>query len=138
KTAAAIRTANACTNPDLYWALKGGGGGSWGVVTKLTLRTHDLPQFMGWAWGKFKAQSDDAYRKLIAKFVEFYTANLFNPHWGEQVHFAPDNTFEISMSSHGLDTPTAQAVWKPFFAWLTASPTDYAVIDAFGASGYEA
>ena len=30
----AIRIANACTNPDLFWALKGGGGGSWGVVTK--------------------------------------------------------------------------------------------------------
>ena len=32
-----IRTANACTNPDLFWALKGGGGGSFGVVSKLTL-----------------------------------------------------------------------------------------------------
>ena len=28
-----IRVANACTNPDLYWGLKGGGGGSLGVVT---------------------------------------------------------------------------------------------------------
>ena len=30
-----IRIANACTNPDLFWALKGGGGGAWGVVTGL-------------------------------------------------------------------------------------------------------
>ena len=28
-------------------ALKGGGGGSLGVVTRLTLRTHDLPEFFG-------------------------------------------------------------------------------------------
>ena len=98
---AQIRIANACTNPDLYWALKGGGGGSWGVVTKLTLRTHELPQFMGWAWGTVKAQSDAAFRKLIARFVSFYTDNLLIRRWGEQVHFAPDNTFEISMSSHG-------------------------------------
>jgi FAD/FMN-containing dehydrogenase len=33
----AVRIANACTNPDLFWAIKGGGGGSLGVVTKLTL-----------------------------------------------------------------------------------------------------
>ena len=33
-----IRIANACTNPDLFWALKGGGGGSFGVVSKMTLR----------------------------------------------------------------------------------------------------
>jgi FAD/FMN-containing dehydrogenase len=39
-----IRIANACTNPDLFWALKGGGGGSFGVVTKLTLRLHELPE----------------------------------------------------------------------------------------------
>src|SRR5262252_3093275 len=63
----AIRLANACTNPDLFWAIKGGGGGSWGVVTKVTLRTHDLPQFFGGAGGKIKANSDDAFRKLIAR-----------------------------------------------------------------------
>jgi FAD/FMN-containing dehydrogenase len=34
-----VRVANACTNPDLFWALKGGGGGSFGVITRLTLRT---------------------------------------------------------------------------------------------------
>src|SRR5690606_24023690 len=28
----AVRTANACTHPDLFWALKGGGGGTFGVV----------------------------------------------------------------------------------------------------------
>jgi FAD/FMN-containing dehydrogenase len=38
-----VRIANACTNPDLYWGLKGGGGGSLGVVTRLTLKTHELP-----------------------------------------------------------------------------------------------
>jgi hypothetical protein len=53
-------------------------------------------------------------------------------------HFAPDNTFEISMSSHGLDGKSAQAVWKPFFEWITASPNDYAITDEFGASGHEA
>ena len=38
-----VRIANASTNPDLFWALKGGGGGTFGVVTRLTLRTHELP-----------------------------------------------------------------------------------------------
>jgi FAD/FMN-containing dehydrogenase len=39
-----IRIANACSNPDLFWALKGGGGG-FGVVTRVTVRTHPLPEF---------------------------------------------------------------------------------------------
>src|SRR5207237_1525902 len=33
-----VRTVNACTDPDLFWALTGGGCGSCGVVTKVTLR----------------------------------------------------------------------------------------------------
>src|SRR5262249_56926527 len=43
----AVRTANAASNPDLSWALKGGGGGTFGAVTRLTLRTHPLPAYVG-------------------------------------------------------------------------------------------
>src|SRR6516225_6238708 len=42
-----IRVANACSNPDLFWALKGGGGGSFGVVSKVTLRVRELPEWAG-------------------------------------------------------------------------------------------
>ena len=42
-----VRIANQCTNPELFWGIKGGGGGSFGVVTRLTLRTHELPAFFG-------------------------------------------------------------------------------------------
>ncbi|KAK7024262.1 hypothetical protein VNI00_016479 [Paramarasmius palmivorus] len=34
-------TANAYTNSDLFWALRGGGGGTFGVVTSVTYQTHD-------------------------------------------------------------------------------------------------
>ena len=83
-----VKIANACTNPDLFWALKGGGGG-FGVVTRVTLRTHALPEFMGGVFATIKASSDEAYRRLIAKVMEFYAQALFNPHWGEQLGFAP-------------------------------------------------
>ncbi|KAI0045240.1 FAD-binding domain-containing protein [Auriscalpium vulgare] len=36
----AIVTANAHSHPDLFWALRGGGAGSWGVIISVTLRTH--------------------------------------------------------------------------------------------------
>ena len=75
-----------------FWALKGGGGGSWGVVTKLTLRTHELPEFFGYAEGTIKAKSDAAFQQLIARFIGFYHDSLFNPHWGESVKIKPDNT----------------------------------------------
>jgi hypothetical protein len=120
-----IRIANACTNPDLFWALKGGGGGSFGVVSKLTLRVRELPEFAGGADFKVKAASDDAFRRLIRQFVSFYREALFNEHWGEQAHIAPDNSLQISMVFIGLDTEESRKIWKPFMDWLTKSPGDY-------------
>jgi FAD/FMN-containing dehydrogenase len=110
-----IRIANACTNPDLFWAIKGGGGGSFGVVTKVTLRTHELPEFFGYVGGRIKAQSDDAFRHLIELFINFYRENLFNSHWGEQASFGPDNTLRLSLGCQGLDNQQVVNLWKPFF-----------------------
>ncbi len=122
-----IRVANACTNPDLFWALKGGGGGSFGVVSKMTLRLHDLPEFFGTANFTVKAASDDAYRQLIREFVSFYREHLFNDHWGEQVHVNPDNSLDIRMVSYGLDTGQAKKVWQPFLDWVARSPHAYSI-----------
>src|SRR6202158_6166767 len=122
-----IRVANACTNPDLFWALKGGGGGSYGVVSTVTLRVHDLPEFFGAANFTVKAASDDAYRRLIGEFVSFYHEHLFNDHWGEQAHVNPDNTLVIAMSSYGMDAEQAKKVWQPFLDWIARSPHDYSL-----------
>jgi FAD/FMN-containing dehydrogenase len=116
-----VRTVNACSNPDLFWALKGGGGGSWGVLTKLTLRTHPLPEYFGFAAGTIKANSDAAFEQLIARFIGFYRDHLFNPHWGESVKIKPDNTLELSMVCQGLGPQQSADAWQPFFDWARHS-----------------
>ncbi|MES1198434.1 MAG: FAD-binding oxidoreductase [Pseudomonadota bacterium] len=125
-------------NADLFWALKGGGGGSFGVITRVTVRTHDLPAHFGWAEGKIKANSDEAYRRLIAQFVSFYAEHLFNPHWGEQAHVSPDNTLKLSFVSQGLSDEESKALWAPFLAWVAASPQDYAIVDEIGIGAADA
>jgi hypothetical protein len=122
-----LRIANACTNSDLFWALKGGGGGTFGAISKLTLRVHDLPEFAGGASFKVKASSGDAYRRLIRRFVAFYREALFNDHWGEQVHFSGDNVLEISMVHLGLTTEESRKIWQPFLEWFKQSPSDYSL-----------
>lgn len=39
-----VRIVNACRDPDLFWAIKGSGGGTFGVVTKVVLKTSELPE----------------------------------------------------------------------------------------------
>ena len=121
-----VRIANACSNPDLFWALKGGGGG-FGVVTRVTLRTHALPEYFGGVFVTVRAASDDAHRRLIAKALEFYAEALFNPHWGEQIRIGP-GFVAFSMVLQGLDQQQAEATWKPFFDWVAASPQDFSLV----------
>ena len=77
-----VRIANACTNADLFWALKGGGGGSFGVVTRMTLQTHPLPEFFGFVATTIKASSNAAFRRLVAQFVSFGAEHLLDPALG--------------------------------------------------------
>ena len=122
-----IRIANACTNPDLFWALKGGGGGTFGVATKVRLRVYELPEYAGGAIFRVKASSDEAFRQLLRYFVGFYRENLFNDHWGEQAHIGSDNVLGLSMVSLGLSTEEARKVWQPFLDWVARSPGVYTV-----------
>jgi FAD/FMN-containing dehydrogenase len=122
-----IRLANACTNPDLFWGIKGGGGGSLGVVTRLTLRTREIPTLFGAVNFKVSAASEDSFRRLVRQFVSFCAESLVDRHWGESVAFGADNTLTVTMVSQGLDQAQAEAIWRPLTDWVAASPAEFAV-----------
>ncbi|AMO25284.1 FAD-binding oxidoreductase [Ramlibacter tataouinensis] len=121
------RIVNACTNPELFWGLKGGGGSSLGVVTRLTLRVHALPETFGAVNFTVRAKSDAAFRKLIALVTRFYADQLMNPHWGEQIRFRPGNVLVVSMVFQGIERAQAQATWAPFFAQVEGQEQDFSI-----------
>jgi len=113
--------ANKCQNQDLFWAIRGGGGGTFGVVTKMTLKTHPLPPYFGFLQGTISAKNDEAYKKLLRQFTVFFRENLNNEHWGEQFSFNANNKIEIFLVFQGLNQEQAEKVWQPLQAWLQAN-----------------
>ena len=73
-----VVVAGADEHPDLYWALRGGGGGNFGIVTRLVFGTHPVDEVvtysLEWPWADAK-RVIDAWQK-------------FAPH-------APDGLFSV-------------------------------------------
>ncbi|WP_256774225.1 MULTISPECIES: FAD-binding oxidoreductase [unclassified Stenotrophomonas] len=121
-----VRVVNADHEPELFWALKGGCAASFGIITRMTLKTHALPRTFGGISLKVQAGTETAWRALAAQVLRFYRDALCNPHWGEQITFGGERVLSISMVFQGLDRETAEATWQPLLAWIQAR-ADYTV-----------
>ncbi|CAO2647550.1 Nn.00g084720.m01.CDS01 [Neocucurbitaria sp. VM-36] len=66
-----ILTASATENSDLYWALSGGGGGTYGVVLSMTVRAYKSKQVGGAAMQLLASSTTpEKYAAATAKLVE--------------------------------------------------------------------
>lgn len=109
-----ILIANEYQNEDLFWALKGGGGGTFGIVTQVILKTHKLSKMFGVLKGKIRTHSSKTFENLIRSFINFYYAKLNNEHWGEQIRINHENSLDIFLVFQDLSKEEAEAIWKPF------------------------
>jgi FAD/FMN-containing dehydrogenase len=126
-----VRVVNAARHSDLFWALKGGGGGTFGIVTRLTLKTHDLPATLGGMSLTVQAASDESFERLLAEFLSFSRDALVNPNWGEQAEATHDRRLRLGMSFHGLTADQAKAAWGPFLARLEANSGEWNILQPF-------
>jgi len=115
-----VRVVNEGQDSDLFWALRGGGGSTFGVVSRITYLAHPIPQTVGVLSGTITTADDDAFRDLLGRFVRFFPDAINNPSWGEQIAVTPDNSLDLSMVWLDLSTEQARAVWDPFLSALQA------------------
>lgn len=102
------------TNPDLYWALSGGGPGNYGVVTSVTVRVYpDAPVAGLFVTINRAAVSAQAYWAAMRVFFKLMPT-LVDHEIGATFNIGPDVFYLVPLTAHGMSLPAAQALAKPF------------------------
>ncbi|PWN34598.1 FAD-binding domain-containing protein [Meira miltonrushii] len=106
-----IRNANANSNQDLYYALRGGGGGTWGVVTEVIYQVHPSTPMISVVYNVTlsplllaapEAQQQAAYAELVSKMAE-YQLNWTLTGWSGYTFLStPGSTFAQFLPSDDL------------------------------------
>jgi hypothetical protein len=115
-----LRVANPKKNKELYWALSGGGGGTFGVVTAVTVKAHPdaVTTTAKISW------THDGTAEMVEKWweaVKFYWA--MTPALTDTGAFAVDVYFTGSFSlgpwfGHGITLTESTALLKPLISKL--------------------
>lgn len=117
-----LRTISEVENPDLFWALRGGGGGTFGVVVSVIIRAHPKMSVVTAKWTLDTTNnSNDQFwkgvRMFYDEFLNWTDAGLYSfyimwptPQLSMNYMFAPNHTLE-----------SYNKVVKPFFDYLEAN-----------------
>ncbi|KAK7468968.1 hypothetical protein VKT23_003467 [Stygiomarasmius scandens] len=111
-------TANKYLTPDLFWAMRGGGGPSFGIVTSTVYRTHPNPSYTAAFWGAH-ANSTEAYINLLATWMKHHN-NVNENGWVGNWPFA-ENSLYLTMASQG--TPNSKAANDSLNAFFDEAAT---------------
>jgi hypothetical protein len=113
--------ANKVSNPDLFWALRGGGGSTFGVVVEATLKAHpDIPiTFTFWEMNVTDPKSDgiwDAYTELHRHLADFSKKGMS----GYYYNYGNRLTGAFLHKADSVGKAKAQATWEPVLAKMVS------------------
>jgi FAD/FMN-containing dehydrogenase len=75
-----ITTVNEYLTPDLFWAIRGGGGPSFGILVDVTVKTHEGGPLTG-AFFVGAAQDEESYVSLLTVWMKYHNA-VSDAGWG--------------------------------------------------------
>jgi hypothetical protein len=118
------RRVNSGSDADLFWAMRGGGGGSWGVVTETVIRVYPDEPFVGLRYLVSTTGAgvnlDAALAGVVAKWAELQEG------WTKAgiaaYQFIYRDTIVVSMGHPTGDLAAAHAQMDPIVEYLRAVP----------------
>lgn len=107
-------TVNSYQYPDLFWALRGGGGGTYGVVTSVTYQTHPSVPFP-MVYFNSSSSNTVTMRKLFREFIRIHPA-LSDAHFGGYGSVTNTSLSWMLALSNGSETTVNRTI-NPFFEY---------------------
>ena len=104
--------ANPYQNEDLFWALRGGGGGTWGVVTSVTYRTHPSTPFSA-AFIAVNSTNPTSTQNLFTEIIRL-TPSLVEQGYGGYGGGSADG-IQFFVLSPNVTAEETQATFFPLF-----------------------
>ena len=130
-------TANHYQNSDLFWALRGGGGGTFGVVVTVTYRTHDILPFTLFNMNA-TFSSPEMAKTFITEFIRIHP-NLSDAGWGGYSSWS-NSTFNNAYLGLNISIAEANATMAPFIdraQSIVNNPNNFSYLFAPFSSFYE-
>jgi len=111
--------ANAYQNKDLFWALRGGGGGTWGVVTSVSYKTHPPTSFSG-VLLSVNSTNVDSSHKLFTEIIRL-TPSLVEQGYGGYGGVSI-KSLQFSVISPNVTAEQTIATFSPLFEFAHSLP----------------
>jgi len=111
--------ANPYRNEDLFWALRGGGGGTWGVVTSVTYKTHTSTPLSS-ALLLVNSTNANSTKNLLAEIIRL-TPSLVEQGYGGYSGIIADR-FQLFLLSPNVTAEQTQATFLPLFEFAASQP----------------
>ncbi|XP_050409619.1 uncharacterized protein LOC126824427 isoform X2 [Patella vulgata] len=139
-------TVTESSDTDLFWALRGGGGGTWGIVTTFTFKLHDPPPGMVVFSASYPLivhqgiPGSDVLKKIFK-----YTINM-SQGWGGYIlfnNYPTDLTgknfgiITIYMNYYGTWSSAVQTEWNGMIASISQTPLTNTVTNKTSFWDYE-
>jgi len=111
--------ANSYNNKDLFWALRGGGGGTWGVVTSVTYKTHPSTPFSA-AFLAANSTNANSTQNLLTEIIRL-TPSLVDQGYGGYVRGTADQ-IGLILASPNVTAEQTRATFLPLFEFAVSQP----------------
>lgn len=118
-----VLTANACQNEDIFWAVRGGGGGTFGIIISVTVNAYKMPSFalMGIDVSpKNGTSAEDWYRLVALIHSEFPRLQDAGVHGYYTMSGAP-MAFNVALLEYNTMHNTSEANLMPIREILEAA-----------------